>query len=598
MASLWAQLRREPFTGLAAVLTWLRRDWLAAAAAVCWLVGVLVARQRLPYGVNHTDEAYYSALSYEFLIGNRPYLDEIAIHQNAGLLLVPFFWVYLAINKTADGIVLFNRYLYWAYVIVCSLLAFRLLRRLMGVAVACAAGALIVTFSYANLLTLSYNTFGALGFFCGVVCSATGVLRPRPGPFLFAGCLFFLSAAFAYPGLTPVVPVYELVVLGWLYWRAPRAALRSSLFGLAAGAAVGVVVMGPIALWLGLSGLHRMLAYMQSAGIATTSSFGKLNVVNVAVFPVHWRKISLEVGGLCALLPITCWLLPRTAWLLAPVFAYVAHRLYDLAWLTGNTPVSLWQMALLLLAPLCVLLNRQWRDGHFLLALVWFPSFLEMLDVVVTSSNGYWAMSLGSLGATVAGVASFVALLQQLARREPRGRLGLLVVGLTAYCLLFGAQLDSLFSALYDADTTFATHNTPVSVGPFQGAIATASEAAFLKLIDEDLKSLEGKGKTLTVFDDFATGYLSTRLRPRTFTPWVYWGLEAHYMARLMDATFGRPDQLPDFVLKIHLGAVTQAVWSKYERDLYRPIINRPQYKYGIFQRVALPPGPPPEMLP
>ena len=208
MATLWARLRREPFAVLARALARLRREWLAVPAAVCWLAAVLIMRHRLQYGVSHTDEAFTSATTYAFLLGHRPYLDEIQIHQNAALLLAPFFWVYVVLNKTADGIVLFNRYLYWAYLIVCSALAFRLVRRLAGVAAACCVGALIVTFGYANILCLSYNTCGALGLFCGVMCCATGLLRARPGRLLFAGCLFFLSAVFSYPGLLLVVPVY------------------------------------------------------------------------------------------------------------------------------------------------------------------------------------------------------------------------------------------------------------------------------------------------------------------------------------------------------------------------------------------------------
>jgi hypothetical protein len=139
----------------------------------------------------------------------------------------------------------------------------------------------------------------------------------------------------------------------------------------------------------------------------------------------------------------------------------------------------------------------------------------------------------------------------------------------------------------------FPGHDTPVTQGAFQGALATAKEAAFLAVIDADLKSVESKGETLTIFDDFATGYMSTRLRPRTFTPWIFWGMEAKFRSDLMDATFGQPGQLPDLVLKIHMDGIARVLWAKYEGDRYRPILTRPEYNYVIMQRVGAASAPP-----
>src|SRR4051812_33805266 len=90
----WAATRAAAF---------LRRAWadrslagvLALGGFVGWGVALLVWWFRLPLGVSNKDEAFYSALAYGFIVGNKPYLDELAIHQNASLLLVPFFRAYL-----------------------------------------------------------------------------------------------------------------------------------------------------------------------------------------------------------------------------------------------------------------------------------------------------------------------------------------------------------------------------------------------------------------------------------------------------------------------------------------------------------------------
>jgi hypothetical protein len=193
---------------------------LQILAVATWLVALIMLWHRLPYGVSHCDEAFYSAMPYSFLLGDRPYVDELAMHQNAGLLLVPFFRVYLAIVGSADGIILFNRHLYFAYICICSFLTYRLVSRISGQTFAGFVAALIVPFSYFAIFALSYNTCGAFGFFCGIVSTATALLGPRPGKQLFGASLWFLSGVFAYPGYAPALLLYVLFVVYWLYREA------------------------------------------------------------------------------------------------------------------------------------------------------------------------------------------------------------------------------------------------------------------------------------------------------------------------------------------------------------------------------------------
>ncbi len=60
---------------------------LARRANLILSVAALAAYVRLFFGVDFTDEAFYSALPHVFSLGARPYLDELNITQNAGVLL-------------------------------------------------------------------------------------------------------------------------------------------------------------------------------------------------------------------------------------------------------------------------------------------------------------------------------------------------------------------------------------------------------------------------------------------------------------------------------------------------------------------------------
>jgi len=556
-------------------------------AVLAWLAALGTLRYRIPYGVSHRDEAFYSAMPYSFVIGNQPYFDERAIHQNAGVLLLPLYRLYVALVGSADGIILFNRYLYLAYIGFCSLLVYRLLARIANFSSACWAAALLVTFGYFNLFALSYNSQGAFGFLCGVLLSAHALLGPRPGRGLFVANLFFLSAVFSYPGLIIALLPYNLVVLAWLYWKTSRSTWINGLFGLCAGLAAALLALVPFALWLTGERLERMRGLQVALGYATVR-FAKLDFYHSSAWA--WRWVLLAYSAVFVLLPLACCWFKRRIWLLVPVSVVACIACYQFGSSASvPTRATLFFMAIPVLAPMCVLLNRDWPHGRFVLALVWVPSLLSMLAVTYTSSNGIAAAPLGALGALVAGIAAFGALLEGRAENDPQARSAYrcVLVGFAGACLV--TEMHSMFSSIYDdTDSRFRGHDTRVKSGPMRGAIATRRDARFCETIDRDLKSLAGSARSLTIFDGFATGYLSTRLRPRTWSQWIYWGIPSGYQKQLMAETFGEHGQLPDLVLKITVERPSRLLWARYELGRYHTVIERKEFGYLILQRNGL----------
>ena len=571
--------------GRRALESWRRRRLPEVFAAAVWLLSAIALWHRLPYGVSNRDEAFYSAMPYSFLLGNRPYVDELAMHQNAGLLLVPFFRAYLAIVGSADGIILFNRHLYFAWVCVCSFMTYRFVSRISSSAFGCLVAALVIPFSYFAIFALSYNTCGAFGFFCGILATATALLGPRPGKQLFGASLWFLAGVFAYPGFAPALLLYVLLVIYWLYREREREDLYSGLWGLAAGLAAFLVVLLPLLFWLGRSGVERLLAFSRSMGYVSGNIFAKFNPVTSGVWFWHWGVVAFACAFVA--LPVACRLLQRSAWVLPPVLFVLAWYLCSLSErLTFTKGVALCLLTLPVMTPVCVALNRQWQYGRFILCLVWAPSLLSMVCVVYSSANGIISASLGSLGTTVAAVVSFQALQSSLAQKNPKYSWPWFEVISACFAgLLIAQHLDNIYAGCYDAEVVFSAHDTRVRSGPFRGVLATRGEAARLESIDRDLKSVQSQGASLTIFDDFPTGYLSTRLQPRTFSQWIVWDMADPYARAITNETFGSPDRLPDFVLELTLVNAAQGFWSPYFRGRYSPVINRPEFGYVIMKR-------------
>ena len=351
------------------------------AAASAWVMAAAALLHRIPYGTSNRDEAFYSAMPYSFLLGNRPYVDELAMHQNAGILLMPLYRAYLLVVGSADGIILFNRYLYFACVSACSILSYQLARRLSDRATACLVGALVVSFSYFNIFALSYNSCGAFGFLCGVLCCARALLEPRPGMRLFLAGLFFLCAMFSYPGMAPAVLAELVLVLYWLKRETDPAARRSALWGLGVSVVLTVSFVLGFAWWLGPAGLHRLLAFSQSMGYGTRGLFAKLDYFRSDAWQWHWALLGF--ASLFAAVPAACRPVTRAPWLVAvlALLAYVGCSWLTLS-LTKPTAATICLTALPVLAPACVAFDRSQKNGRFLLQLVWAPSVLSMICIV------------------------------------------------------------------------------------------------------------------------------------------------------------------------------------------------------------------------
>lgn len=563
-----------------------KNPWFALASAA-WTFAAVALVVRLPYGTAGTDEAFYAAMPYGFLLGNKPYQDELAFHQNAAILMIPIFRVYTWLFGT-EGIMLFCRWLYAAYLGLCSWLAFRVTRRLTDATTGAWAGAFVLAFSYFNLFTLSYNTLGALGALCGILLCCQARFE-RPALNFGLGLCFFATAAFSYPTFALLVPLEGALVL----WRIKGSTTtneykRCLLVFLVFGFVSSTLAAAFIA-WITPGGIKRALEFSRAMGYGT-SAYGVFGTM-ASQFPYLLAYVLAFTSFVFALTRLRArWLLPLS--LVMSITLLAIYRASFAAYSVG--PGSMILTTWPLLAPLCVLFRRQLPQAQLVLEQLWAPAVVSMLLVACTSANGAFAAYLGCLPAVVASLILLSSLLSDLARSEPHHRRAYAVVFASFAAVLLGAQVHSMYSKVYDSTASLREHNTRVTRGPLRGAKALPSEASLLASVDADLKSIEDPEKTLAVFDDFSTAYLSTRMRPRVFSHWVVWVFEYAYRKKIVAETYGDPATQPDFVLLLPPRFNRANPWKMYERN-YTRIIERPELGYVIEQRVgngSVPPRP------
>jgi hypothetical protein len=143
-----------------------------------------------------------------------------------------------------------------------------------------------------------------------------------------------------------------------------------------------------------------------------------------------------------------------------------------------------------------------------------------------------------------------------------------------------------MFVGVYDFDADIRQQTARVQRGPYRGALTTPAKAKLLETLDADLKSIEDPTKTLAAFDDFSVAYLSTHMRPRTFTHWVVWVFEPNYSRRITRETYGESTARPDFVVLYYPRLKSKA--NRFLRYLneYEKVIDRPELGYAIERRM------------
>ncbi len=580
-------MQAEPYEAARAVLLVraLGRDRALVLAFAAWALAALALAIRIPFGVGMTDEAFYSAMPYGFLLGNEPYRDELAFHQNAAILQMPLFRVYMWLFDS-EGIVVFSRWLYGAYVGLCSFFAFRLARRLSSAAAGAWAAALVVSFSYYNLFTLSYNTLGALGMLGGVLLGTHAVLE-KPVRHLVGAWFFFITGAFAYPTFGVIVLLHQASMLWLLRSSAEAAEFKRSALAVAVCAIVAAVAAALFLYWVTPAGIARALEFSRAMGYGSRT-------LKVAVFKSEiWaqRNYLAAYGLVFILFPIALERWRRGA---LPLALLVPAALALIYWRSGHvfnvSRAAILLTAAPLLVPVCLLRSPRFAHRRLLLLGLWLPAVVSFEIASFTSANGALSAHLGALPILVSSVVALDALIREPTlslERVDAGKWAL--VGFSAGVL--GCQIHTMFSGVYDRETRLGAQTTRVRRGPMRGAVTTPRRARLLEGIDADLKRIEDPSKTLAVFDDFSVAYLSTHMRPRTFTHWVVWVFERNYARKITAKYYGDPATQPDFVVLV------PANLSKHDKFLnylwsYEPFIQRPELGYLIAKRVPKMPPP------
>jgi hypothetical protein len=469
---------------------------LALAAGVALLALALHARH-LASGVDLYDETIYVVLPYRFVLGDRPFVDEINPIQTAALVTTPLVRALVALLGGTEGLVLATRLAMLAVELGVAALAFAVLRARVGVAAAlviAVAGVVLAPrpadLGYASLLSTLLTA--------GLLLAVLARERARPGWLAAAGATLGLACV-AFP---PAVLALAASGVGLLRGRAGRwvrvallagGALAMVLLFAPALADVGPATLGYTQEHLGARGTwtRRLARIPEHAWAATPIAF-VLGLVVVAALALA-RGVPARVGALLAgALP-----------LLASV---------DLAHKSGP-----WSTALVALAaPIVALPLRREPWMRTLLLAVWAPAALVGLAQAYLASSGVPFAGHALAPAALVTLAAASALGARAV--EGAGGVARALVPLLAPCAFAVVLLRAETRVQNEAPPALRTQR--VASGPFRGLATTPAKRALLEGLGADLAPLDDGKRRLLCYFLFPAGYLMTTMRPAADNAW------------------------------------------------------------------------------
>jgi hypothetical protein len=537
-----------------------------AIGLAIFVVAAISVYGRIFFGVDFTDEAFYIGLPYSFALGHRPLLDEIALHQFAGIVLLPFVKAYLAVVGSNAGLVLFARHLYFAAALACAVLARGTLARAFGKRAANLSAAVVIVYIPFLVPGLSYNTIASFGMLVGAALVASASL-PGSGRLalgsLGCGTLALALASFVYPPIFAAAALTLLLALA-AFWRVGESggepgerALRWRAVAVVSGTGFGAAALGfgVVSHYGGVSELQRLMALHSAWGVQGGGEIKLQKIVSEAAhrwdyFAALFALIAVAVGAI-RWVP-RAWLASITAAFFAP--ALFASEFIVHAWRPPQTTSPFVLTAIGLLAPVALVLARKTLSRSALLALsvITLSSFVATFVVLWATANGLRNVALGMIPACIVaiGCASRLCAREAVGAREARS--------LVAYTILVTSLLGFLVVQNWThayRDNSISAMGATIETGAWKGIRTTLERKRFVELFQRDIAHQRGDAETIIFTDYFPAGYLMSDLRPRTPAIWLFpWNDHAQGNRAIREAyaeNFDTRASFPDLLVRM-----------------------------------------------
>lgn len=454
---------------------------------------------RLFYGVDFTDEGFYVALPYRFVLGTRPILDDISIYQSSGTLLTPFLRLYHFLIPDNSGVVLYFRHLYLLFVLAITWIS---ARHLFGEIKSLPLTLLFATpcflFIPYGIPNLSYNTMGSGFFILGLIFMYA--CAPRRAAWYFVAGILHAFAVLAYPPLAIAV-----VVCIPLFVALARDQRRKAL-GWYLGASLGLGILRYFTLEAKLPDYLATIQAILRDAPTTDHTFGIEKITTV--LQTFWSQLPplWAIGAFLCLVLILKNKLPKFKWVaftLYPFFLFFFTR-----GSRGSGGVHSFILFSVILFPLLFPFAQNTKELKRLFNFIFLPCLIAAAVMSVSSNNRL----LAAASVLVVGFSLVQYFIFHWQFRECS-------IGLALVPILLNTAVITRYNynCLFQEDP-IGVLNHSITEGPYKFLHTTEAKAAFYYEAFNAIRRLpSGENTRILFYPHFPAGYLMTKIPPGSY---------------------------------------------------------------------------------
>ena len=450
------------------------------------LLGIIVLSIRACFGVDTMDEAFYFSVAKRFVEGDMLFRQEWFPTQVIGTLIAPFYWLYVTITGSQEGIYFFARICFVFFSAGITLYLYRILRERALIPVFF----VVVCFLFyvrANIATLSYYS---LGMGCFSIYLLTKYDFMNKGKSFWVSMISGISFAINVICMPYMVIYFAGCVFNRIFGKLnqrEKIFFKGFVLGIAVSASIFLLVWCRDGNWMDMLQNMKYIFMDPEHEEGMFSSLWTLVVFMVTVF--YKYTLVLMIGGfvLIALYKLHV-LKSERALLWIKIYLYMAffiQSIYTRTFFEGGIIISFFVLAM----QMAIL--KDFKERELWNAFV-VPGIIFGLVWVMGSNVSQRVLNMGFVIADIWAV--FVIwdefedcskLLKCFAAMS-----GILFLGIVCIVRIFDIYHDAPLDRL----------DTKISTGAWKGIYTTEKRAEEYETFLEEMKEIDMEGKNMAVF--------------------------------------------------------------------------------------------------
>lgn len=551
------------------------------------------------YGVDTTDESYYSTLSLRFARGDLPLWESSDMQQFSAFLLTPFIALYTNIAGGTTGLILFSRIFYFVVAFLISVIFLRSFQKLVGEKLALFSAIIIWTYAPFNIYTLGYNNMVNI-FLVLSVSLAWCAVSERDGKkkilFLIATAITqVLMCVFHPAGVFACLFIIALMTILLIRQNKGKKGLAKMLItyfvsGFLTVLLIALLIVGRTGIELAVKGLHNMLNN-PFYGEETKNYFILLRDAAQYI----WNNIPLNILYVLVLAFV---LITRYKWRhkFKMVYLIMVLVLFVLgianAFVVRDPSVRgiyLFLNIAIMMPIICFMLSKKEKKITCNLVLFFYvPSWMLFLGVLCFSAGGYYQAPQALLLAGISVLILFGVWVKEAfkAKRILRSVFQYSVMTIICCCM----TINSLCFPYRDVAINLAT--THIERGIYAGLYTNEQKAEKLVQFETDIKALGGQG-TIQFLECFPAGYSMSDMKADShdlfMSTYYLYGMDwSNSILRYYNEVAGMPNYIvyaheyftPVFRENIDIKDINDPYYVLHSmiRNYYTPVMEKDEY--------------------